>query len=77
MEFNSGFKGLKKMLFSVTFKCTSIMYRIMIYRVIQKERSIFREVILLVTVRKKVHMNMGLILVTEIELSESTSTKTW
>jgi hypothetical protein len=52
------------------------MYR-MIYRVIQKERSIFREVILLVIVReKKVHMNTGPILVTKIELYESTNTKT-
>ena len=33
----------------------------MIYRVIQEERSIFLEVIILVTVRKKVNMNMCLI----------------
>jgi hypothetical protein len=34
----------------------------MLYSVIQKEKSIFREVILPIIVRKKVHMNMCLIL---------------
>lgn len=53
------------------------MYKIMIYRVIHKERSIFREVIVLVIVRKKIHTNIYLILFTEIELSESTNTKAW
>jgi hypothetical protein len=34
----------------------------MIYNVIQEERSVFREVIVLVIVRKKIHINMCLIL---------------
>jgi hypothetical protein len=47
-----------------------------IYRVIQEERLVFWEVIVPVLMRKKVHMNMCLILNgAEIELFESTNTK--
>ena len=43
-----------------------------LYRVIQEERLIFWEVIVSVIVRKKVHINMRLI-VAQIELFDSTA----